>query len=253
MFVSFRSLVDRQGPAPIGAFVKLPAIEIVEILKLAGFDFIVLDVEHSMLTLAEVNHLVAVAQGLQMPAIVRLPDHGYADAQRVLDAGAAGIMIPHVNEPGAAQAVTSQALHPPRGTRGSGSGMRAGDWGTSGRTEYVRRGAEEAVRIPMIEEPAGAAAVEAICDVPGVDALFFGPGDMSLAMGVPADDDAVLAAMGRVARVADERGIAAGTTASGAASARRRLEMGFRFLLVGNDTGMLLRSARTVVDSIRES
>jgi 4-hydroxy-2-oxoheptanedioate aldolase len=253
VFVSFRSLLVRADPVPVGAFVKLPAIEIVEILKLAGFDFIVLDSEHSMLTLAELNHLIAVAQGLQMPAIVRVPDHGYGDAQRVLDAGAAGIMVPHVSTAETAGAVTRQALHPPRGTRGSGSGMRAGDWGTSGRAEYVRRGVEEAMRIPMIEEPAGAANVEAICAAPGVDALFFGPGDMSLAMGVQAADDAVTGAMQRVARVAGEHGIPVGTTASGAADARRKLEMGYRFLLVGNDTGMLLRSARTAVESIRDA
>jgi 2-keto-3-deoxy-L-rhamnonate aldolase RhmA len=240
-------------PVPVGAFVKLPAIEIVEILKLAGFDFIVLDSEHSMLTLAEVNHLIAVAQGLGMPAIVRVPDHGYGDVQRVLDAGAAGIMVPHVSTAETARAVTSQALHPPRGTRGSGSGMRAGDWGTSGRAEYVRRGVEEAMRIPMIEEPAGVANVDAICGAPGVDALFFGPGDMSLAMGVRADDGAVTEAMESVARFACEHGIPVGTTATGGADARRKLAMGYRFLLVGNDTGMLMRSARAVVESVREA
>jgi 2-keto-3-deoxy-L-rhamnonate aldolase RhmA len=130
--------------------------------------------------------------------------------------------------------------------------MRAGDWGAAGRAEYVRRGAEEAMRIPMIEEPAGAANVDAVCGVPGVDALFYGPGDMSLALGVQSDDDAVIEAMERVARVAAEHAIPVGTTASSAAAARRRLELGFRFLLVGNDTGMLLRSARSVITSIRE-
>lgn len=252
MFASFRSLLGRGSTVPLGAFVKLPAIEIVEVLKLAGFDFVVLDAEHSMLTLREVNHLIAVSQGVDLPAIVRVPDHGYGDVQRFLDAGAAGIMIPHVNTAQAAVTVARQALHPPLGTRGSGSGMRAGDWGTAGRGEYVRRGAEQAARIPMLEEPAALENVEAICATPGVDAVFYGPGDMSLAMGVPSDDPAVVAAMERVAQVATARGIPAGTTASSAAAARRRIELGYQFLLAGNDTGMLLRSARDLVSSIRE-
>lgn len=106
--------------------------------------------------------------------------------------------------------------------------------------------------MPMIEEPTGLENVDAICGVPGVDALFYGPGDMSLAMGVPADDPAVLAGMERVARVAAQHGIPAGTVAANAAAARSRLAMGYRFLLMGNDTGLLLKSARNVISSVRE-
>ncbi len=90
-----------QGPGPtIGTFVKLPAVESIELLHLAGFDFIVIDMEHSPLSIQTVAGHLAAAKALDLPALVRIPDHTPAWVGRCLDAGAAGIVAPpHVDTP----------------------------------------------------------------------------------------------------------------------------------------------------------
>ena len=101
----------RQVP-PIGTFMKIPAVETIEIVKLAGFDFIVLDAEHAPLSMSDLNHMILVARALGMPPIVRVPDHGYGDVQRVLDSGAAGLFFPHVADRAECEQVVRQASHP---------------------------------------------------------------------------------------------------------------------------------------------
>jgi 2-keto-3-deoxy-L-rhamnonate aldolase RhmA len=94
-----KELISEPGRAvpPVGTFMKIPSIETVEIVKLAGFDFIVLDAEHALLSLADLNRMILVARAIGISPIVRVPDHGYGDVQRILDAGAAGLFFPHVS------------------------------------------------------------------------------------------------------------------------------------------------------------
>ncbi len=156
-----RELINEPGRQvpPIGTFMKIPAVETVEIVKLAGFDFIVLDAEHALLSLSDLNHMILAARALGISPVVRVPDHGYGDVQRILDAGAAGLFFPHVADRAECEQVIRQASHPPYGTRGAGGGMRAGNWGMAGRASsgrdsasYVKDGVDKVMRIPMIEE-----------------------------------------------------------------------------------------------------
>jgi 2-keto-3-deoxy-L-rhamnonate aldolase RhmA len=247
-----RDLLDDED-VPIGTFVKIPAVETLEILKLAGFDFVIIDFEHAPLTLADVNHMVLVARSIDLVPIVRVPDHGYGDVQRILDAGAAGILIPHVSTAEQCRTVMRQALHPPYGTRGAGGGMRAGDWGmtATGRASYASNGRDKVVRIPMIEEKDAVPNAEEILAVDGVDAVFIGPGDLSMTMGARMTDEPVQQAIETVFQVAKKRGVPVGSVAGDAAGARRLVDRGYDFVLVSNDTGMLGRTASTLISEIR--
>lgn len=237
---------------PIGTFMKIPAVETIEIVKLAGFDFIVLDAEHAPLSLSDLNHMILVARMLGISPVVRVPDHGYGDVQRLLDAGAAGVFFPHVSDRAQCEKVIAQASHPPRGTRGAGGGMRAGNWGMAGRggADYVRDGIDKVMRIPMIEERAAVENADEILAVDGVDGVFIGPGDLSMTMGrVPADPE-VRSAVGSVRKKAKAAGVPVGTVAPDAAGARRLIGEGYDFILVSNDTGMLARTAAGLIDDI---
>ena len=238
---------------PIGTFMKIPAVETVEIVKLAGFDFIVLDAEHAPLSLSDLNHMILVARALGMPPIVRVPDHRYGDVQRVLDAGAAGLFFPHVADRAECEQVIRQASHPPYGTRGAGGGMRAGDWGMAGRggASYVRDGAEKVMRIPMIEERIAVDNADEILAVEGVDAVFVGPGDLSMTMGMTMTDPEVQSAIEEVLKKAKTARVPVGTVAADAAGGRRLIDKGYDFLLVSNDTGMLAKSAMALIDEIK--
>lgn len=242
-----------KGRVPVGTFLKIPAIEVVEITKTAGFDFVVFDAEHSMLSVSDLNPLIAIARALDLPPIVRVPDHNYGDMQRILDAGAAGIFWPHVSNADEARRLVGQAQHPPLGTRGSGRGMRAGGWGISrdGDIDYRGDGRDRVMRIPMIEEIQAVEDAENICSVEGVDAVFIGPGDLSMTMGKKPTDPEVADAVERAFRVAKAKNVPVATLARGGADARRLIEHGYDFVMVSSDVSLLGKSAQTLVDEIR--
>lgn len=241
------------GKVPIGPFLKIPSIEVVEIMKLAGFDFVVFDAEHAMLSVSDLNVLIAISRSIGLPPIVRVADHGYGDMQRILDAGAAGILWPHVSNASECETLVRQAWHPPVGTRGSGGGMRAGGWGISRDedVDYRLNGRERVMRIPMIEEAQAVDDAENILSVEGIDGVFIGPGDLSMSMGKKPGDPEVLDAIERTFLVAKSKNVPVATLAKGPADAKRLIERGYDFVMVGNDTGMLAKTAQGIVDEIR--
>jgi 2-keto-3-deoxy-L-rhamnonate aldolase RhmA len=184
---------------------------------------------------------------------VRVSDHSYGDMQRIMDAGAAGIMWPHVSNADEARAVVRQAWHPPVGTRGSGGGMRAGGWGISRDEDvnYRKNAIERVMRIPMIEEIQAVEDAENILSVEGIDGVFIGPGDLSMSMGKKPTDPEVVDAIERTFVIAKSKQVPVATLARGPADARRLVEHGYDFVMVGNDTGMLAKSAQAIVDEIR--
>jgi 2-keto-3-deoxy-L-rhamnonate aldolase RhmA len=250
-----RDLINEPGRQvpPIGTFMKIPAVETVEIMKLAGFDFIVLDAEHAPLSLGTLNHMILVARAIGISPIVRVPDHGYGDVQRILDAGAAGLFFPHVADRAECEQVVRQASHPPYGTRGAGGGMRAGNWGMAGRVSanYVKDGVEKVMRIPMIEERGAVDNADEILAVEGVDGVFIGPGDLSMTMGMKPADPEVQSAIEEVLKKAKAARVPVGTVAGDSAGARRLIGKGYDFILVSNDTGMLAKSAMGLIDDIK--
>jgi 2-keto-3-deoxy-L-rhamnonate aldolase RhmA len=250
-----RELINEPGRQvpPIGTFMKIPAVETVEIVKLAGFDFIVLDAEHALLSLSDLNHMILAARALGISPVVRVPDHGYGDVQRILDAGAAGLFFPHVSDRAECEQVIRQASHPPYGTRGAGGGMRAGNWGMAGRggASYVKDGVDKVMRIPMIEEKVAVDNADEIRAVEGVDGVFIGPGDLSMTMGMKATDPEVQSAIEEVRKKAKAAQVPVGTVAADAGGARRLIEKGYDFILVSNDTGMLAKTAMALIDEIK--
>ena len=181
-------LRDRDGGPLLGTWVKIPALETVELLARAGFDFVVVDLEHSPMTLEAAYRAVVVAQGLGVHALVRVPDRGAGNVQPVLDMGVDGVLVPHVLDGADADRVMRGLLFPPHGGRGLGTTSRAGAWGLDTTPEYLRRGNEETLRIPQLEDPSALEDLEAVLDTPGVNAAFLGMGDLTLSTGRAADD-----------------------------------------------------------------
>ena len=112
-----------------GTWVKLPTIETVELLGHAGFDFIVVDMEHAPLTLESAYRAIVMAQAMGMGALVRVPDRSDSHLQRLLDSGADGILVPRVTDAATCRASVDAMRFSPAGVRGLGSTSRAGRWG----------------------------------------------------------------------------------------------------------------------------
>jgi 2-keto-3-deoxy-L-rhamnonate aldolase RhmA len=253
MATSLRAAIEAANGPALGTFVKVPAPEITEIIARSGFDFVVIDTEHALLSVRDVYSMIVVYSGLGVVPLVRVSDHGYGDAQRYLDAGAAGVLVPHVSNVDQAQQVTRQLLFPPEGTRGMGFAGRAGQWGglPGGRAEYLRYGQQDAVRMAMIEDAEAVGNVAEILETDGLDAVFVGPGDLSLSLGVAAGDAALGKALDTVITAAVAAGVPAGTVVTSPDEARRRAEQGCGFLMVGNDTGLIRTAATTALTSHR--
>lgn len=244
-------LLDTERLA-LGAWIKLGTTESVEIMADAGLDFVVVDLEHSVIDLGLAGRMIVLARAAGITPLVRVPSHDGSTIGRVLDAGAHGILVPHVDSAEEARHVVVATRFPPRGERGAGGTSRAGRWGLLPRAEYVRTGNEEVLCIPQLESAAAIEAAPQILAVDGVDAVFLGAGDLSLSLGIGSDDPRVadLLAAGRAAAAA--AGKPCGAAAAGPESAARLAGLGHGFVVAGNDATLLARAAHGLVTGTRE-
>ncbi len=239
----------------IGSWVTLGHPSIAEIMAAAGFDWLVLDMEHSVLELSEVQSIIQVLDGKQCPAIVRLTSNHPDQIKRVMDAGATGIMVPMIKCAADAKAAVDSVYYPPRGQRGVGL-ARAQGYGNS--FQVYRQWLEEnAVIVVMIEHVDAVRAIDSILEVPGVDAYIIGPYDLSGSMGRPGDLDHpdVQAAIAQVLEAGRRAGKPGGihVIEPDLQALQQRIQTGFNFLGYGLDIRILDSICRTHLKSIRET
>lgn len=251
----FKKLLRESDRPLIGTFVKLPTLEVAEMLATAGFGFVVIDTEHALLSVRDVYTMVVGYSRMGVAPLVRVTDHGYGDAQRYLDAGAAGILVPHVENAAVANEVFPRLLFPPQGTRGMGASARAGLWGAleGGTPEYIRVGTEDVARIAMIEDPSAIDAMSEILKAPGLDGVFIGPGDLSLSQGLTINSPEIKAQVSTAISTAVAAGTPVGTVVGTVDAIRQRLDEGCSFVMVSNDTGMMLDGAKRAFAQAREA
>jgi 2-dehydro-3-deoxyglucarate aldolase len=237
----------------IGSWVTLGHPSIAEIMAAAGFDWLVLDMEHSVLELSEVQMLIQVLDGQRCPAIVRLTSNDPDQIKRVMDAGATGVMVPMVKNAEDAQAAVQAMYYPPRGRRGVGL-ARAQGYGA--RFQQYRNWLDNnAVVVVMIEHIDAVNAIDSILSVPGVDAYIIGPYDLSGSMGHPGELDypEVRTAIERVLEAGRRAGKSGGihVVEPDPNLLRRNIEAGFSFLGYGLDIRILDSLCRTHMRDIR--
>ncbi len=250
--MSLKSRLNR-SELTIGSWVTLGHPSIAEIMAAAGFDWIVLDTEHSVLELSEVQTLIQVLDGKQCPAIVRLTSNHPDLIKRVMDAGATGIMVPMIKSAVEAEAAVSSVYYPPRGQRGVGL-ARAQGYGNSFQS-YKQWLEDNAVVIVMIEHVDAVKAIDDILAVPGVDGYIIGPYDLSGSMGRPGDlnhpdvQTAINQVMEAGHRARKPGGIH--VIEPDPQALQQRIQAGFNFLGYSLDIRILDSICRTHLQSIR--
>lgn len=162
-------------------FVKTPDVVVVEVLATSGLDFIVLDAEHAAVDRGRMDACLAVARALDFPALVRIPSASAENILMALDAGAVGVVVPHVDSVQKAQDV-AKAAHFGKGGRGFAGSTRWADFATQSMATLLDRDAQTIV-IAQIEEPEGVEACHDIASISGIDALFVGPADLTVSYG----------------------------------------------------------------------
>lgn len=219
-------------------FVLVPRVEVVESLCQAGFEAVVIDLEHGPITVADLPPLVAAGQGAGMFVLVRVPEGLPSLIGAVLDLAVDGVVVPHVSSASQAEEIVRSARFPPTGERSINPYVRAARYqGTDGWT--ARADAGTAVLV-MVEGAEAASALGAIAAVPGVDAVFVGPIDLSAALGRAGDPEHpdVVNEVGRIIAEADAAGVATAVYCPNPAAARRWQRIGARLVVLSADLAM---------------
>lgn len=250
--MSLKSRLSR-SELTIGSWVTLGHPSIAEIMAVAGFDWLVLDMEHSVLELSEVQSIIQVLDAKQCPAIVRLTSNHPDQIKRVMDAGATGVMVPMIKSAAEAKAAVDGVYYPPRGQRGVGL-ARAQGYGNSFQA-YRQWLDENAVIVVMIEHVDAVKAIDSILAVPGIDAYIIGPYDLSGSMGRPGDlnHPDVQAAIAQVLEAGRRANKPGGihVIEPDLEALQQRIQAGFNFLGYGLDIRILDSICRTHLQSIR--
>ena len=225
----------RSGATTLGAWIMLRDPFAAEVAALTGYDYVCIDLQHGLATNDDVLVMVqAVARTSAVP-IVRVASNDEWLIGRALDAGAGGVIVPLVNTAAEAAAAVTACRYPPDGTRSVGPIVPVNRHGSS----YVTTANALVSCIPMIETAEGLANIDEILSVPGIDAIYVGPSDLSMRLGLPGridqTDPSFRDALERIVASCRAHGVVPGIHAS-ADLTGVRARAGFRMITVGFDT-----------------
>ncbi len=240
------------GGSTLGAWLSVPSTVTAEATARAGFDYVCIDTQHGAIDYSDAVPMIqAIALGGSRP-VVRVPWNEPGVIGKALDAGAHGVIVPMVNSVAEAEAAVKACRYAPAGARSYGPAIAAQRVDGA----YVEWAHDNVTVIPMIETAQAVEQLDAILAVAGIDAIYVGPADLSLTLGLPPgnNDDApsFAEALTTIANGCQRAGVVAGIHAS-AALAGRRAEMGFRMITVSTDLIALTAALRSDVASAREA
>jgi len=240
------------GEPTVGAFLNLGSVVAAELVARAGFDWVLIDLEHGHATDAELLVQLHAVQATPTTALVRVPAAERIRVGRALDMGADGLMIPRLETPAEVAETVSWMRYPPDGIRGIALPARGGGFGEVPHTD-IRSLNERVLGVFQVESPAAVDASPEMAAIDGVDVLFVGPTDLSHAMGMPGrfDDPAFVAALDRVVAAARANGKSAGILLRTASEVPATRAQGFTFIGVGSDSAYLIAGARATVRDAR--
>ena len=224
------------GAAVTGVIVFSASPLIVEVIAAAGADFVILDMEHSALDVSGAAHLIRAADAGGITPFVRVPDVDRGLITRLLDLGAAGIVLPHATV-ASCKALVSAMRYGPEGERGACQITRAAGYTRGNWPAYASHVNAELMAIALIEDAATLREIDAVAAMPGIDACFVGPTDLGVALGVPGatfDDPALGGALDRVVAAAKRHGKSVMTLLG------RNLDRDYRNRLIERGVGMVV-------------
>jgi 4-hydroxy-2-oxoheptanedioate aldolase len=234
------------GKVQTGCWVSLASHASAEICASAGFDWILIDMEHAPNELHMVHHQLHAAAAYSTPVLVRAPWNDTVLIKRLLDVGVQSLLLPYVQNEDEARRAVAAVRYPPRGVRGVSSSSRANRFGRV--KDYFKRVDEETCLIVQIETRAALSQIERIAAIDGIDGLFIGPQDLAAdfgQLGNPAHPEVQAAIADAIPRM-KKTGKAPGILAFVEADARKWIEHGARFVAVTSDQFLLVRETAAV-------
>lgn len=242
----------RQGKPAVGTWVEMPYPDIAEQLSASGFDWLVFDVEHGTYSFPQVQAMMQAMESSRgsCPPMVRVPINDPVYFKWALDIGASGIVVPMVNTEEEAVRAVKSAKYPPEGYRGCGP-RRAALYGRAYK-EYVETANENTLVVVMIETPTAIKNIDAILSVKGIDAIFVGPDDLSLNLGIfqQRENPKFKGALQTILDACHRHGIAPGMHCN-ENNISDAISMGFQFVALNDDDTFLQMGARACLEKVK--
>ena len=244
------------GGLALGVSLTIPDPFVAEVVGGAGFDFVLIDAEHSPIAIDQLQVMLIALRSSASTVLVRPAANDPAQIKQILDLGAEGLVVPEVEDAAAAAAAVAAARYPPLGRRGFGPRRAARLDG--GRADYLARADDEVAVLVMIESAAAVAGIDAILKTPGLDGIMVGPADLAVTMGhlrEPGHPDvrgAITAVRDACQRQSFPFGIFAGTEQA----AREWSAAGAQFMTIGADTQFVdqgIAKSRALAQSLKEA
>jgi 4-hydroxy-2-oxoheptanedioate aldolase len=240
----------KNGEVAFGAFFKINSPSMAEMIGFAGFDFIIVDREHSSFTHLDVENIIRSADGAGLTSIIRVPSASEEHLLHALDSGAGGVQIPGLSSVADVNEALTYTKYYPEGKRGLSFAQRAAKYGFEEINTYVKSSNTDTLTVVHIENKTMADQVEELCQIPQVDILFIGPADLSQSLGKPGamNDPEVVAIIENVFATAARYNKCVGIYVGGQAALEKYVKLGAKYIAWQSDvaifTGALKDSAK---------
>ncbi len=243
----------KAGQPSVGTWLSLGSITASRFLARAGFAWLTVDIEHSLVDWETATHMFASIADAGCTALARVPANRHDHIKRVLDNGAHGVVVPMVNSRAEAEAAVGAMLYPPTGTRSVGGSVHALNFGGTA-NDYYARANDELLVVLQCEHIQAVEDADAIFSVPGIDAIFVGPNDLAASMrgkdGRGPTAEATSQAMKHILETCRKHKVAPGVHCGSAEEAIHRIEEGWQFLAIGSELRMMLGAAADITKKL---
>ncbi len=243
----------KSGKPSVGTWLSLGSITAARFLARVGFDWLTVDVEHSLVNVETTTHMIASIADAGCVPLVRVPSNRHDHIKRVLDNGGFGIVVPMVNTREEAEAAVSACLYPPRGTRSVGGSVHALNFDATP-ADYYAKVNDELLIVLQCEHIDAVRNFEQVFSVPGVDAVFVGPNDLMASMrsadGKPPAPDVFKQALADILAASKRIGVPAGIHTFSIEEAKSRIADGWQFIAVNSELKFMSEGAKQVVDGL---
>lgn len=233
----------KNGEVVIGTMVsEVRGPGVMTMLATAGFDFVFIDMEHSTYNMETVGDMITAAKGTRLHTLIRTPGLSRLALQHPLDAGADGLLVPQVEGVDEVKQIVAWMKYFPEGERGMALRRGHSDFAKHPAAEYMKHANAETLVVIQIESVAAIEDIDNMVAVPGVDAAFIGPADLSQSYGIPGknDDPRIIDGLMKFIDACNRHGVAPGIHLYDMESAKRWIDKGMRLIAYGNDISMIV-------------
>ncbi len=243
----------REGKKAVGTFIRINDPAIVEVIGMAGFDFIVIDNEHTAMSKESMINLIRAAELSGVTAVVRVRENSAAEILQALDAGALGVQVPQVDTYEEARAIVDRVKYAPIGARGFAASQRSAGYGTLGAKEYSELSNKNTMIVSYCETLKGYENLDEILTIDELDVIFIGPNDLSQAFGVIGETNhpKVLEAIDDIISKVRKAGKAVGIIAGNAEQAKMWFDKGAQFIALSSDLGMVSTLGKEYISKLK--